>query len=156
MNKVRVSRATEAHAVELAANLRAADIQELAASSGASPLEAVTQSVAVSPDAYVALDEHGVIAAWGVGVGSLASSVGSPWLLATERMAGRYRRQLLALSRIHVARMRRQFSYLTNFVDARHAQSLRWLRWCGFVIHPPEPYGVAGLPFHRFDMKGDL
>lgn len=153
-SKLRVIPATLDHAADLAAHLRAADRREIEASSGHDPLEAVRHSVEVSHNPWAAVDPRGVVAIWGVGVGSVASSVGYPWMLGTDRLATQYRRELLITAADHVGRMRRQFSYLVNFVDARNTASLRWLRWCGFAIYPPEPFGVSGLPFHRFDLKG--
>lgn len=153
-SRLRVIPATVAHAAELALNLRAADREEIAASSGHAPAEAVQYSVEVSINPWAAMDAEGVVALWGVGVGSLAASVGHPWMLGTDRLSVKYRRELLTVAKDHVSRMRRQFTYLVNFVDARHTDSIRWLRWCGFDIYPAEPFGVSGLPFHRFDMKG--
>lgn len=45
------------------------------------------------------------------------------------------------------------FALLTNYVDARNAVSIRWLRWLGFEIEPAAPFGIHGLPFHRFSMR---
>jgi len=45
------------------------------------------------------------------------------------------------------------YSHLENWVDARNTKAINWLRWLGFTVHDPVPFGVAGLPFHRFDMR---
>ena len=45
------------------------------------------------------------------------------------------------------------YTWLVNWVDDRNTCAIRWLKWMGFTIHEPEPYGVANLPFRRFDMK---
>jgi hypothetical protein len=30
---------------------------------------------------------------------------------------------------------------------------VRWLRRIGFTLHPAEPLGPLGVPFHRFEME---
>jgi hypothetical protein len=64
--------------------------------------------------------------------------------------------RIARLSCYYLDKMKERFSCLVNLVDARHEASIRWLRWCGFVVMPAEPAGVVGLPFHRFWMKGAL
>ena len=39
-----------------------------------------------------------------------------------------------------------------NYVDARHTDAIRWLKWLGFTLHPATPYGPFDLPFHKFTM----
>jgi hypothetical protein len=45
------------------------------------------------------------------------------------------------------------FPEMRNYVDARHARSIRWLKWLGFTIEEARPMGFAGLPFHPFGMR---
>jgi hypothetical protein len=45
---------------------------------------------------------------------------------------------------------------MENWVDARNLDAIQWLRWCGFQIEAPRPYGKHGLDFCRFTMKEAL
>lgn len=40
--------------------------------------------------------------------------------------------------------------FLENYVDARNTHVVRWLRWLGFALDEPAPWGLHGEPFHRF------
>jgi len=56
-------------------------------------------------------------------------------------------------SRYYVLEMKRHFQRLENYVDARQKRSIRWLKWCGFTVENPKPWGTLGLPFHQFWME---
>lgn len=62
------------------------------------------------------------------------------------------RRALMSLGRAYTAAMLQQYDTLTNFVDARHSESVAWLQRLGFKLEEPTPHGALGLPFHRFTM----
>ena len=155
-NNYRIFRADESHAKRLAPFMRAADRAEVLASHGLEPATALMLCVRTSPlFCWAAEDDHGVIVMWGVGAASRLSSVGHPWLLAADRLAGReYLREFLRLSREYVSAFRREYDFLENYVDARNELSLRWLRWCGFRVEPPAPYGAEGQMFCQFTMQG--
>ena len=61
--------------------------------------------------------------------------------------------RVLRRSRNVVHDMLSRYDELYNYVDARNTQAIRWLRWLGFTIMDTEPYGLCGLPFHRFEMR---
>lgn len=137
----------------LAAHLREADLQELAASRGANvhPSDAISRAVLLSSHCWVAAGAN-PIAIFGIAPVSLLERIGSPWLLATDE-AFEHPRALVTQGRRYIDQMRRSYSRLFNYVDARNDKSIRWLRRLGFVMQPAEPYGVEGEPFHRFEMR---
>ncbi len=145
--------AKPAHAEALAASLRAADAAEVLASDGLDPLSALTFSLALSSESYAGLIEGEVVALFGVRRPSLVSRRGIPWLLTGDAVE-RHPLAFVKASRGVLACWRQDYAALGNWVDARHAKALRWLAWLGFTIHPARPYGVAGLPFHPFEMEG--
>ena len=77
---------------------------------------------------------------------------GSPWLLGTDELANHSRSFLKGCIK-HFPEVTKGFDFLENYVDARNEVSIRWLKWLGFVIMEPEPYGPFKLPFHRFYME---
>lgn len=147
---VRMVQATLEHAVALAPSLREEDAAEILASSGHTPLEALTLSVQGSEEAYALLLDGEVAALWGVA--ALRRSILGPpvawsvWLLGGELLR-RHRQTFVRLSREVVAVLRARYAVLFNFVDARYVGALRWAAWLGFEVGPPEAFGVAGLPF---------
>lgn len=138
--------------LELAPNLRAADVDEVRAASGLSPADALRRSFDLSTHVWVARDRLGLpIALWGVGPLSLVLGKGCPWLLASAAFDD-YGRDIARLSRRLLASVRAIYPSLENRVDARHLKAIRWLAWLGFTIEDPEPWGVEARPFHRFWM----
>jgi len=137
----------------LAATMRDEDQAEVLAASGHTPLQAVEESLAVSTRA-VAIHLGGKVACLAgvapreVGNTLLTSeTVGVVWLL-TSAVVDKRPRAFFALSRQFLASFQHDFSLLVQFVDARYLKALRYLNALGFEIHPAQPYGVEGLPFH--------
>ncbi len=40
-----------------------------------------------------------------------------------------------------------------NFAEVRNGPAILFLRWLGFALDEPAPWGDAGQPFHRFTME---
>ena len=141
--------ATDVHAIELAPRMRAADVREIEAVNGATPLEALRTSLARSTEAWAGTVDKEVACIFGVGPLSLLGGEGCPWLLGSDLVE----RKALAFARRNramVARWLQTFPVLRNVVDARNTRAICWLGWLGFVLQPSVPYGIARLPFHPF------
>lgn len=149
--------ATEAHAREIAANLRPADAAEVRASDGLDPLEALLVALEWSDPgtAQAALVDGQLMAVCGVVRGSLGENgVAYPWLLTTP-VVDRHRAAFLRASRAVLAGWAATYPRLEQYIDARYLQALRWADWLGFQVDLPAPYGVAGLPFCRITKRRD-
>lgn len=96
--------------------------------------------------------EREPVCIFGVVPVSLLTGQGSPWMLSTEKVF-RFPGALVRETSRYLERMLGVYPHLENYVDARNVRSVRWLTRVGFTVHPPQPYGAAGLPFHRFEMK---
>lgn len=139
----------------VAERLRAADREEVrAVRAGISMRDALAESVLRSShyETAVAVDGNEPIAIRGVAPVALLGGVGAPWMLATER-AFLFPRALVVEGRRYVGQMLAVYPHLVNYVDARNLRSVRWLAAIGFKIHEAAPFGEAGLPFHRFEMR---
>ena len=142
--------ATLGHLDELAANIRPADRDEAEAAEGS--LHDALLSAFKRSDHPVALSHNGqLIAVYGVAPLALLSDRGALWLMGTPMMR-RYAGRVFHDAKLFIAHAREHYPVLVNYVDARNTESVRWLAALGFVIDPPEPYGVQQLPFHRFHM----
>lgn len=138
----------------IAQHMREADRQELAAVLGdVSPADALAMAVMRSTLCWTGIAEDRTpVSMFGVAPVALLGGIGSPWLLGTDRVF-ESARVLIREGRQYATRMLEQFPHLVNYVDARNVASIRWLARIGFTIHAPQPYGAAGLPFHRFEMR---
>jgi hypothetical protein len=150
--KVHLFRPDARDLAHIAANLRISDADELLAVHGPRlDIErCLNHAFDVSDEAHVALTGYGEpMAVFGVAPVSLLGGQGCPWMLGTDTL-DLYGRAIVTLSRQHVARWSLRYSELFNYVDARNLRSIAWLRRTGFTIGPAAPWGVQGLPFHRF------
>jgi len=131
--------------------MRSDDVREMKATQGEGVnLEILLrQSVAVSEsaDTIIDINTQEIIAMRGAA--PLPSSGAAPWMLATPR-AEEFIREFIVEGRKYVGEMLDRYGFLINYIDVRNIKSIRWLAKIGFTIHEPEPFGVQGLPFHKF------
>ena len=140
------------HILIVAEKMRHADVAEIWAAGRNTPRSALRSSLAMSSYCKTIMLGEKPIAMFGVTPLSAITGHGVPWMLGTheiESMPMRFLRGSVS----YLKDMARGFSYLENWVDARNKVSINWLRWLGFVIVKPEPYGHLGYPFHRFYME---
>lgn len=141
--------ATLDHAAELAETMRPADVAEIEAL-GFTPASVLRHSLAASVEPLTGLADGRVVCMFGTGSTGLLSRTGFPWLLGSDLVAT-HARTFLRLNRAWVARQRAQFNSLTNIVDARNTEAIRWLEWLGFEVRrQPIPTKPRGVPFYQF------
>lgn len=164
---LRAARAEDA--LRLAAELRAADRAELAASGAGPAGAAVAAALAASPRpmALERAEDGGLVALYGVapfpdaaeddplfGARPRGVRFGAPWLLATPRLTA-VSRSFVRGCRAEAARLCRGYDLLANRVDARNALHIRWLVWLGFRFVRLDPaFGPEGRPFFEFVRLG--
>lgn len=141
--------ATIEHCHMMAPHMKKEDVEEIAASGGESPLDALLFSVQSSSKAYSMLVDDRVIAM--SGVAPTPSGIGIPWLLTTEEIR-RYAKTFLKQSKLNVQEMLEDYTMLINYVDSRHTVAKNWLTWLGFKIEEPELMEHTTVPFHRFTL----
>ncbi len=136
----------------LQGKLRLADYEEVFASHGRDADASLIKGVEDSFMAWTAVADGQPFLLFGVAAPSSLSTTGVPWALGTDT-TNRVGIAVVRQSRHYVKEMKRHFYRLENHTDDRHKVAHRWLRWCGFTIEEPEPWGVMGLPFRRFWME---
>jgi len=152
--KVEVVRARAEHIAPVAANMRAADREEVWASCRATPQEALEDSYQKSHLAYSVLVDGVPVGMLGVGDVNVLAGVGAPWLLGTDGMMRVPKRVFLAGSVKIVGQWRGRYALMSNYVDGRNKVSIRWLKWLGFEMK--EPVMMNGVEFYRFEMRGAI
>jgi hypothetical protein len=133
----------------IADNMRQADVDEVNAASNATPLQAVTDGVKVSCMSSVAFINGDIVAVLGVVKNSTLTDNGIPWLLGTNNIVKHYR-EFLGASPGVLDAMIDVCPNLMNHVYVENKISIRWLKWLGFTLSEPEPFGVNGALFHKF------
>lgn len=145
---VEIRAATVADAQALV--LRPSDLAEAEAWSHDPPAKTVEDSIRHSSEAWAGLADGELVCLFGVAPLTLIGVTGVPWLMGSVTIE-RHQRAFLRRNRNFIDRWQAEYPVLRNFVDSRNTTSQRWLRWLGFRIDPPVPYGVSGLPFHPFE-----
>lgn len=128
-----------------AMEIRPEDKAEFWAAAKVDPKDALRASLG---DAWACLVDGEPVAVFGVTPPALLGGAAMPWLVGSVNLNPRL---LVKPARAILAGW--DYERLENWVDARNTKAIRWLRWLGFTIHPAEPYGVMGLPFHRFERR---
>jgi hypothetical protein len=145
----------EEDAAKLIAGLRASDAAELRAYGLTEDtwLDAMRANIRGSVLCWTAEVDGELACVLGVAPISLLGGVGSPWMMGTAVLDANSR-NLVRRTPEYISRMLRSFPHLVNFVHAENHTSVRWLRRLGFHLHPAEPFGALGEPFHKFEMRG--
>jgi len=135
--------------LQLAPKIRKGDRQEIMASDGASPLEALvipfTQKNA-KIYSIIGTKSEGVIGMFGSSP-TKEKGYGVVWLLSSEALF-KHTKQFIKECPKWVNDMSKGYKYVYNFVDERNWKSLKWLQFLGF-----EPrrkigdFGIGKMPF---------
>ncbi len=138
-------------AYEVGKHLRKCDYDELFASTGRDPVHTTVQSFEACPeDCFIFRWERNSqpLAIWGCVPGS--DGVAVPWMVAVPD-AMRFPREIITISKRFTRQWNDRYHLLVNFVDARNATSIRWLKSMGYsFIQLHEEYGFAKIPFYEF------
>jgi len=150
--KYEIVPATAEHILELAQTMRKADVDEVWAAAHRTPLEALQVSVACSSETFAGLADGRVICVFGVASATLLSVMGIPWMLGSEELP-KHARAFLRRNKSYIRWLKSEYKLLANYVDSRHTDAIRWLKWLGFKLDPALPFGPDQVPFHRFEMR---
>ncbi len=132
----------------LAPRLRKQDADEIYALRGMQPLEALTECYRSSHRCITARFNGNAYAMFGtVRVDDDHANI---WLLGSHEIK-HHRREFLKQSRRWLDELHAEFVTLSNHVDARNTEHIRWIRWLGFnVDEGPVSIGHEGRPFYYF------
>ena len=131
----------------LATRLRYEDKQEILASVGLIPLEALLFSYSNSDLVFTIVNpEDEAVAIFGVG--NLGNGVGGIWLLATDNLKDIKFAFLKECKKV-INFLNTKYKILWNFVECRNSQHIKWLKWCGFKFINKKNIGVLNKPFYE-------
>lgn len=135
--------------VLIADNMRAIDREEIELSSGLKPLEALQYSLGHSEYCQTMLLDDEPIGMFGVSKNTILSNVGCIWFLGTEEM-NKVKKSFVVNSLPYINRLFDYAERLENYVWIENKLSTRWLKWCGFTLDKPAPYGLKKALFIHF------
>jgi hypothetical protein len=144
--EVRLEPATLRHVHLVAPRMRRADREEVMASGGYRPAQALRRALRSSEVARTAFVGGEPLMVFGVAAGN---GFAIPWALTTD-VVDKHPMAFWRVSTVALAALREVYPVMVQMVDARHQRSLDWLERLGFqVAKEPEPFGKLKLPFHR-------
>ena len=144
VTRYQIVTATPEHITMLAPIMRKSDVEEVWASDGLSPEDALRQSLAASSTAFSGFADGKIVLMYGVAPDDAGDGI--VWMLASDELE-KHQTAFLRRSKAFVNCVCSCYSTLRNMVDARNETSIKWLRWLGFNIGEPEPWGPQDLPF---------
>ena len=149
MSEIEFVKPTVEMVKSIADSMRQADINEVWASDNHTPLQALMDGWEQSDYSSIAAYEDHPLVMFGLVKRDLLSGVGIIWMLGSND-ALKYRRNFLTLTPLVIDEMLTICSRLTNMVHCKNRESVRWLKWLGFTLDDPVPFGVEKELFHNF------
>lgn len=134
------------------ANIRDADKREIEDASGLNYKDSLRRIYAMNENAWTGLVDGEIVAIFGVQMASYLTGNGIPWMISTKGIE----KHALVFTRHCKPVFKKMTSHckqLFNFVDDRNELAKMWLKWLGFKLEEPQPYGAKGLPFRLFKME---
>lgn len=138
----------------LSENIRINDASEVNAVFDSSIYDAIKLSVdksALSASVFVGGELNAILGVCPVS-NMILNTSGSPWMLGTDAVYRNKRVLCQEYGRI-IGQMLNEFSFLVNYVDSRNKPAVRFLKKAGFTLEDAKPFGLHGVPFHRFTMR---
>ena len=131
----------------VASEMRSEDVEEIRASGGHTPEEALRIGYRASEPCFTA--ELGGRPFAMFGTGPHEDKVGWIWLLGTDDI-GTCPVSFLRWSKKMLPYLLQPYAMVWNLVDARNTVHIKWLRWLGFTLIRRVNHGPQQLPFYEF------
>jgi hypothetical protein len=133
--------------------LRDSDLEELKACCSQSPEEQLKETWE-SSDMRWTIWAGGKVA--GVfGCKGQVGKFGVPWMLGSK-LTEKIRKVFIVDAKDYVEIMLERYKFLINYVHVDNKQSIRWLKWIGYTVKDPQPFGEFGNLFHPFFRKRNV
>ena len=129
--------------------MRQADVEEIWASDNYTPLEALMSSWKMSKYSVVITINDEPCVMMGLVIRDMLSGNGIPWMLGTDT-ALKYKKKFFTEVPDVMTQMLSVCPRLYNYVHSKNKVSIKWLKWIGFTLCDPEPYGCEKELFHKF------
>lgn len=139
------------HVRLLAEKLRDDDRREIDCA-GLPVMKAIWRSYRHGIIRRTAFVDNEIAAMFGLSSTVLLGNSGNPWLLTTAQVE-KVPVSFVKEGRKCVQEMLDVYPVLFSYVDAKYARAIKFLKLLGFTVGRPEPFGVNGAPFCRFETR---
>ena len=134
---------------ELSKTLRKQDVQEVFASFGQNPAQALIRAYLTSHlHCYTIILDDEVVGMFGIS--KIRDGVGSPWLLGSDKLTD-YKFEFHKHAKEHIDTFMDEYDVLFNYVDKRNTQAIKWIKSLGFTFTKlVDNFGYEQKPFYEF------
>jgi RimJ/RimL family protein N-acetyltransferase len=105
-------------------------------------------SIGIASGGRVAIDENGVICAWGLYETNLLSDECFVWM--EPRRVEAYSKRFLRECRRYIADIRPRYKRLVGSCEAANTKAVRWMKWMGF--EPTGEFEYEGRRYVRMEI----
>ncbi len=144
-----IRRPTQEDIDYLSKHARKADVEEVYHFGGHTVEEILKVTPGLKEDHFAWVVEGKLVAMYGV---AKHPGVNAIWMLATDEFE-KYKKTFRVGCKKVVEDMLNEHGHLMNYVHAKHDKALKWLKWLGFRVFSPEPVGLNGELYCRFEMR---
>ena len=152
LSKFHWRKSTPNDIVEVAANMRQEDIEEIYAYSGSNPKSSLIYCYFASQPCMTMVGRKGNIMGM-YGVIPIRKNIGKIWMLGHRTMTTDYKdiRAFLRNSPIELDKFKMNYPILFNYVDARNRTHVKWINYMGVsLIKEDATFGYEGRLFYEF------
>ena len=136
----------------IAADMRQADADEVWASNHHTPLESMMKGWEMSDFSTVVMGDGEPLVMIGLVKRDMLTGSGVVWMLGANKSL-KYKKEFFRQTKPVIDEMLTICPRLCNMVHSKNTVSIQWLKWLGFTIDDPTPYGPVGELFHRFHLE---
>lgn len=148
--EIKFVEANKEYADYIADHLKATDYIEVVGLTGRDTRRAVASCVRCSEWSRVCLIDNEPAVIFGVEVTDPINNVGCIWMLTTE-LTQKHKLFIGRETKKYIRKFMEHYTMLFNYVDNGNDFTLRWLRFLGAKIYDPEPAGIYGFLYRRFE-----
>lgn len=145
---IRFERAEEKHIIEISPLIREIDRVEIWRAAHITPEESIR--LGLQSEAYAAYFDDDLACIIGCRPVTLLGGVACPWMLATKTIEKKPMTFLKHCKPV-IEFWSEKYDRLVNYADNENDLVKKWVGWLGFTVHKPEPYGIDGALFCRFE-----
>lgn len=145
---IRLERAEIRHVDEISPRIREIDRAEIWAAGHITPEESIRKGI--DYEAWAAYFDDEIACIIGCRPITIMSDEACPWMIATDVIEKRPVAFLRHCKPV-IDLWQEQYAVLLNYADDRNETVKKWVKWLGFTVYPPEPYGYEKMPFCRFE-----
>ena len=133
----------------LSKTMRKGDVQEVFASTGSNPVQALIKAYLSSHrHCYSIILDNELVGMFGIN--RVNENVGIPWLLGSDKLT-QHKLEFYRKSVEYLNTFMDEYNVLFNYVDKRNWQAIRWLKGLGFHFTKlVSDYGYEKKPFYEF------